>query len=61
MNSELEEEYENQLNKKGRKIDDLEAEKDFMVKSFLSSVVVLKDTKNRKKRTQNKNRSVSKL
>ena len=61
MNSEVEEEYENQLNKKGRKIDDLEAEKDFMVKSFLSSVVVLKDTKNRKKRTQNKNRSVSKL
>ena len=59
--SELENEYEDQLSKKGRKNDNLEVENDFMVKSILSSVIVLKHTKNRKKRTQNKNKSVSKL
>ena len=52
--SELEEEYENWLSKKGRKNDDLEVENDFMVKSILPSVAVLKHTKNRKKNTQNK-------
>ena len=57
--SELEDEYENQLSKKGRKNDDLEVENDFMVKSILSSVAVLKHTKNRKKNTQNKKRYVS--
>ena len=57
--SELEEEYENQLSKKGRKNDDLEVENDFMVKSILSSVAILKHTKNRKKNTQNKKRYVS--
>ena len=54
------EEYENQLSK-GRKNDDLEAESDFMVKLIWPFVAVLEHTKNRKKRTQNKNRSVSKL
>ena len=56
--SELEEECEKKLSKNGRKNDELEAENDFRVKSILSSVVVLKHTKNR---TQNKNRSVRKL
>ena len=48
--SELEEEYEKTLSKKGRKNDDLERGNDFMMKSILSSIKVLKYNKNRKKR-----------
>ena len=57
---ELEEEYENQLNQRGRKNDDLEARNDFIVKSILSSAAVLKHSKvglglnPPKKHTQNK-------
>ena len=44
--SELEEEYENQFSKKGRRNDDLEVENDFMVKSVLLTVAALiKNTK----------------
>ena len=58
--SKLEEEYENQLNQRRRKNDDLEARNGFMVKSVLSSAAVLKHTKVElglnppKKHTQNK-------
>ena len=52
--SELEDEYEDQLSKKGRKNDDLEVENDFMVKSILSSVTVLKHTKNKKTHSKQK-------
>ena len=44
--SELEEEYENQFSKKGRRNDDLEVENDFMVKSvFLTVAALIKNTK----------------
>ena len=53
--SELEEEYDNPLSKKGRKNNDLEVENDFTVKSILSSVTIVKHIKNRKNLTRNKN------
>ena len=46
--SELKEEYENQLIKKGRKNDDLDVVNDFIVDSVLSSLAVLKHNKHRK-------------
>lgn len=60
--NELDEEYENYfINKKAKNSDIVEGGNDLMVKSVLSSVAVLNNTNSRKKRSRNKNRSVSKL